>query len=293
MHQEDDSLPSPSSAAVREITTALEGLSTVEVQSHTQLRLLREEKAELEARVSALEHDVRELPTLERDLLFQADRADVLESALESLTARYRSLQVLAHGRARGQNLNAAAAIVRCVLTSLQLRRLASALRIWRELPTSGFAARRPDDMGLSTPQSHQGASTYARATSASWKPPMLAAAGAAELTTLQYQNLLLQRAAAQQARQARYDCGAALVCAFQRREHNWVLGIYWRLWSRFAWTAVATAPCATACASTITPWHVSAPPTLAQFSTPRLLPSFTHPTVQLPCHRTTIDSTQ
>ena len=48
MHQEDDSLPSPSSAALREITTALEGLSTVEVQSHTQLRLLREEKAELE-----------------------------------------------------------------------------------------------------------------------------------------------------------------------------------------------------------------------------------------------------
>ena len=51
--------------------------------SRTQLRLLREEKAELEARVSALEHGVRELPTLERDLLFQADRTDVLESALE------------------------------------------------------------------------------------------------------------------------------------------------------------------------------------------------------------------
>ena len=125
----------------------------------------------------------------------------------------------------------------------------------------------------------------------------MLAAAGAAELTTLQYQNLLLQRAAAQQARQARYDCGAAIIRAFMRREHSWVLGIYWRLWSRFAYSTPsrAAAPQTSSRAgavATSTPWRsavLMAPSPAPHFSTPRLLSSFSHPNVPSH-HRATYD---
>ena len=51
------------------------------------------------------------------------------------------------------------------------------------------------------------------------------------EICALEYQNLLLQRAAAQQARESKHEVGAAVLCGMFGRLHHLKLAMAWRMW--------------------------------------------------------------
>lgn len=185
--------PSCSFAALQSAGDRLDGYAAGSLAT---IQSLRQERVSMAARLSELEQKVVDVPELERELLYHADRADSAERELFELRRMCASLKVLAYGRLRSRNHLVAAAALRSTLTCVGAMALANALRTWRD------ATQDPPPM----PQD----------------PHLLA---------LEYQNLLLQRAAVVQAKEAKHEAGATIILGHWSRIEIWLLSMVWRQW--------------------------------------------------------------
>ena len=178
------------------------------------LQQLREERIRLDgqlesmkAQLAAASSDLANIPLLEQELLFHAGRADAMEQQVVDLGARNGQLEVLAHGRARSRAQLASATQVIRFCSFLGLLMAAHAIRTWREAVVVLDHTQRD-----------------------------------ADLARLQYQNLLMQRAAYAQCVQSKQESAATII---------------WQSWRRLEYSLLAR---------TIAHWH-RVPRALAMYS--------------------------
>ena len=160
------------------------------------LKRLRGEKYQLLAMIEACMIDIAKLPLIEQEVLFHADRADTRERQVQELEARNSQLEVLAHARMRSQKQLQSAAQMRSLLRCSWSLLLAGALQKWRVAVL--VLIHEPRD---------------------------------AELAQLQYQNLLLQRAAGQMLRQSKRELGATVMWQAYRRAEYSLIFTAWKRW--------------------------------------------------------------
>lgn len=160
------------------------------------LKRLGGEKYQLLAMIEALKSDIAKLPLIEQEVLFHADRADRKERQVQDLEARNTQLEVLAHARMRSHKQLQSAAQLRSLLQCSWSLLLAGALQKWRVAVL--VLIHEPRD---------------------------------AELAQLQYQNLLLQRAAGQMLRQSKQELGATVMWQAYRRAEYSLIVTAWERW--------------------------------------------------------------
>jgi hypothetical protein len=242
----------PLVTATEDLHDAEASMEPILTNTHHELRRLRHENAVLTDNVAALQKGLTDLPELERMVLYQAERAEALEGIILELQERNGRLEVLAHARARASKQLTGAGQIRILLSCIGAEALRHALHAWHEVavrergwyaalfgpPSRVLGAhdsRLPAETALAaegpghpppTPSRNPG-QPPARA----WGDPDLFGAHAADIAALEYQNLLLQRAAAQQAKLARHEAGATLLLATRRHHDVGRLGEAWRDW--------------------------------------------------------------
>ena len=185
------------------------------------LQELRIETHQLQDQVEQLRAQLADVPQLEREVLYHADRADEMERVARELQGRNNRLQVLAHARARSRQQLDAIRPLRILVWARAIDSAARALAQWREAvryATAQDGAR-------------SGGADSGRQSGVGGLFPAATPGESAMVAQLRYQNMLLQRQIAQQALMTRRAVAAALLLAVMRKREDWQLASAWSMW--------------------------------------------------------------
>ena len=253
-------------------------LSSQACRSPPLVQELRRERNKLEHEVFDLRKQVKLVPQLEQEMLYHADRADHLQNMIIELTERNKALEVMAHARGRSKSVMAGARIIRILTRTRYDNVRQRALAQWRVAAALVTMCNTHANTSSSSSTRHGGASTsepqppqppqpptlppprrpspppqqLARDSSAAdslprqpsplppYRQPPTAQSSDELLAALQFENLKLQQAAAQQASLQARAMAAATLLAVMRRREDWILSSSWSKWRAIAFPSGA-----------------------------------------------------